>query len=154
MLYSERAVAALQVTAGLPEALCALRGVRETELGAVTDENIRMLATEIDRVCFGPLLALKKDQTWSFSTAMNSNLVKMEKAREEAKKTFELARQKAEKTMQSSSRKAWSVMDEIERSIGAMVETGSPGAPAQARDDADLPRLSKEGRDLQWALND
>mmetsp|Transcript_56437 Transcript_56437/g.132373 ORF Transcript_56437/g.132373 Transcript_56437/m.132373 type:complete len:189 (-) Transcript_56437:33-599(-) len=53
MMYDERAVAAFHTVAGFQECLATLRGARDTGLGSATDENIRMLATEIDRVCFG-----------------------------------------------------------------------------------------------------
>eukprot|EP00445_Apocalathium_hangoei_P004250 CAMPEP_0203856284 /NCGR_PEP_ID=MMETSP0359-20131031/10089_2 /ASSEMBLY_ACC=CAM_ASM_000338 /TAXON_ID=268821 /ORGANISM="Scrippsiella Hangoei, Strain SHTV-5" /LENGTH=585 /DNA_ID=CAMNT_0050772877 /DNA_START=86 /DNA_END=1839 /DNA_ORIENTATION=- len=52
MMYDDTAVAYFQACFGLSETLTALRGARGSPLGAAMDENIRMLATEIDKTCF------------------------------------------------------------------------------------------------------
>mmetsp|Transcript_69673 Transcript_69673/g.167239 ORF Transcript_69673/g.167239 Transcript_69673/m.167239 type:complete len:185 (-) Transcript_69673:29-583(-) len=52
MMYDDRAVAAFRMVNGFQDNLGVLRAARDTGLGTATDENIRMLATEIDRVCF------------------------------------------------------------------------------------------------------
>lgn len=52
MMYDEAAVAIFRASPGLPEALERLRGTKNTGLGAAVDDNIRMLATEVDRICF------------------------------------------------------------------------------------------------------
>jgi len=52
MMYDERTVAEFRSVPAFREALGALREARDTGLGDTTDENIRMLATEIDKICF------------------------------------------------------------------------------------------------------
>lgn len=84
MLYDERTIMAFKSEDGLREALGTLRSVRNTGLGDTVDENIRMLATEVDKVCFSaPQQAapqgdgkLRKNTSGSksFGHAMRSNL--------------------------------------------------------------------------------
>jgi len=82
MLYDERNIMAFKSEDGLREALGTLRAVRNTGLGDTVDENIRMLATEVDKICFSePLQAqgdgkLRKNTSASksFGLAMRNNL--------------------------------------------------------------------------------
>lgn len=52
MVYDELAIHFFRASPGLPEALAKLRGSKNTGLGAPIDENIRMLATEMDKTLF------------------------------------------------------------------------------------------------------
>ncbi|CAE7255800.1 unnamed protein product [Symbiodinium natans] len=52
MLYDERAVLCFREAPSLPAALATLRVLQDSGLSEYVDENIRMLATEIDKVCF------------------------------------------------------------------------------------------------------
>eukprot|EP00927_Polykrikos_kofoidii_P085817 TRINITY_DN9423_c1_g1_i2.p1 TRINITY_DN9423_c1_g1~~TRINITY_DN9423_c1_g1_i2.p1 ORF type:complete len:540 (-),score=136.34 TRINITY_DN9423_c1_g1_i2:134-1678(-) len=52
MMYDESARLTFRCVDGLHEGLVVLRGIRGTDLGSAMDENIRMLATEVDRAVF------------------------------------------------------------------------------------------------------
>lgn len=52
MLYDERAVLGFREMPGLQPALANLRAVKDSGLSEYVDENLRMLATEVDKVCF------------------------------------------------------------------------------------------------------
>eukprot|EP00930_Biecheleria_cincta_P049735 TRINITY_DN34934_c0_g1_i1.p1 TRINITY_DN34934_c0_g1~~TRINITY_DN34934_c0_g1_i1.p1 ORF type:complete len:449 (-),score=117.19 TRINITY_DN34934_c0_g1_i1:133-1479(-) len=163
MLYNAQVVDAFRNSDGLHSALETLRNTRGGELGAAMDENIRMLATEIDSRCFAEKLKTSTNGGWSsFTKAMSSDL---EKARLRAKKNLQAFSQKAEKTMEKAERAiergATMVMQEAEQ----MFSTPLPGpnadgnlAPTEHAKPA--PRkhkpktyVSSEDEQLQWALN-
>lgn len=52
MMYDEHAVAIFRCQANLQDALTNLRATKDTGLGSAVHDNIRMLATEIERTCF------------------------------------------------------------------------------------------------------
>ncbi|CAK9005030.1 unnamed protein product [Durusdinium trenchii] len=52
MLYDERAVLGFREVPGLQPALTTLRAVKDSGLSEYVDENLRMLATEVEKVCF------------------------------------------------------------------------------------------------------
>eukprot|EP00747_Dinoflagellata_sp_TGD_P033291 gnl/TRDRNA2_/TRDRNA2_136528_c0_seq1.p1 gnl/TRDRNA2_/TRDRNA2_136528_c0~~gnl/TRDRNA2_/TRDRNA2_136528_c0_seq1.p1 ORF type:complete len:539 (+),score=111.24 gnl/TRDRNA2_/TRDRNA2_136528_c0_seq1:92-1708(+) len=61
MMYDQFAVAVFIATDGLREALAVLRDTRNTELGDYVDENIRMLAAEIEKNCFSEDVAQRAE---------------------------------------------------------------------------------------------
>jgi len=52
LMYSAQAIKAFRRDSEFRESIRRLRATRGTDLGAVSDENMRMLATEIERACF------------------------------------------------------------------------------------------------------
>merc|ERR1719282_126932 len=119
MLYNAHAVSVLCSTDELQDVLATLRCSRNTELGDVTDANIRMLANEVDRVCFSNSCSeiRQQESLWTLSSSMNSNLGKLDKARQEAKKQLEIARQKAQKTFERTATSASNAMQKAEKAI-------------------------------------
>lgn len=146
MMYSTRAVEAFRNTPGLRDALQQLRSTRGSGYGVVTDENVRMLATEVERVCFGqagpstqgvpasadPLLQGLQQPT------SESNLDRLERARQKAQRSFSSFGKKAAKAMDTAANK---VMQDAERTWDQLVG-------------ADAPALHmRQDPHMQWALN-
>ncbi|CAK8997489.1 unnamed protein product [Durusdinium trenchii] len=154
MLYNPRAVQELALAEGLREALETLRQTRGGELGPAMDENVRMLATEVEARCFEK----PKDGWSSFTKAMSSDF---EKARRLAKKNSQHLWQKAEKHLEKAEKAfekgATKLMQEAENMLvgpgptdeGAeRAERAERLAPARRNG----PALTQEEEELQWAL--
>lgn len=74
LLYDDKAVACFRTFAGFQQALMALRVVQNTGLTAYVDENIRMLATEVEKVCFGGSAPPREGRLQGFGSAFRNNL--------------------------------------------------------------------------------
>eukprot|EP00438_Fugacium_kawagutii_P031994 Skav227523 [mRNA] locus=scaffold2269:148757:153595:- [translate_table: standard] len=152
MLYNPRAVQEFGSVDGLRDSLEVLRQVRGSELGPAMDENVRMLATEIEVKCFHEKLPPSNGTGWtSFTKAMSSDF---EKARQMAKKNLQHFSQKAEKHMEKAERVfekgATKFMQEAENMLvgpGSSAPRDSDGSRGQK------PLLTQdEEEELQWAL--
>lgn len=152
MTYNDRVVAALRREPGLREALGGLRLLRDSGLGGAVDENIRMLATEVERSCFvavsqansGPGLGQKgwrkqrdsalSQMSWtSLERKAATALQKADKWADKTAKNLETATMKAGNAID---RMANTVMQEAERTwttmAGEQGETSSSPASHQA----------------------
>eukprot|EP00930_Biecheleria_cincta_P058335 TRINITY_DN44176_c0_g1_i1.p1 TRINITY_DN44176_c0_g1~~TRINITY_DN44176_c0_g1_i1.p1 ORF type:complete len:490 (-),score=83.25 TRINITY_DN44176_c0_g1_i1:55-1524(-) len=74
LMYDDRAVACFRSFTGFQQALVALRAVQNTGLSAYVDENIRMLASEVDKVCFGGSAPPREGRLQGFGSAFRNNL--------------------------------------------------------------------------------
>lgn len=152
MMYNPGVVEAFRATKGASEVLSVLRTTRSDELGPATAENVRMLATEVDRVCFGAGAPLKPHGFRAFGKAMSMNL---DKARHKAEKTLEAAWCNMEKTLEKAERAANNLMLEAERQIvGTFDAPLSPQGTQSAKERRAVEdcTLSQEEKELQWAL--
>eukprot|EP00929_Paragymnodinium_shiwhaense_P023194 TRINITY_DN14590_c0_g1_i1.p1 TRINITY_DN14590_c0_g1~~TRINITY_DN14590_c0_g1_i1.p1 ORF type:complete len:572 (+),score=161.93 TRINITY_DN14590_c0_g1_i1:71-1786(+) len=146
MTYNPRVVRALRQEIGLLTALTSLQNVRDSGLGAPMDENIRMLATEIARVCVEARSAAHEDprrRKHNADAASSSRGVGiswdriekfamrgMDKADRFGEKTA-VAWQKAGKTLDNMAAK---VMQEAERQWSSMAGAdGQPPVEGRAR---------------------
>lgn len=86
MMYNQDAVEAFRATDGTREAIESLRGIKETDLGPITEDLVRTLANECGRSCFTCSSAARARPgtvagdlwtPWSTSIAMRDNLQKM-----------------------------------------------------------------------------
>jgi len=171
LMYSTHAVEAFRKVHGLQEALQGLRGVHDTELGEVTDQNVRMLATEIDRVCFGQSSSCVTTIPTSTSSnellgwqggSLESNLERLAHARQKARDAFAIAGRKAEQTMlkaeRAVDRTAKLVFQEAERTWEGLVGDDSSSVPRKKDKGKESlqqrrKRVAMEDHQLQWALN-
>eukprot|EP00929_Paragymnodinium_shiwhaense_P010530 TRINITY_DN115268_c0_g1_i1.p1 TRINITY_DN115268_c0_g1~~TRINITY_DN115268_c0_g1_i1.p1 ORF type:complete len:175 (+),score=34.73 TRINITY_DN115268_c0_g1_i1:67-591(+) len=77
MMYCDFARSTFRSAEGLREALAKLRTLRDSELGAATDENIRMLATEVEKSCFeglAPTQDGRRARISQFANSLRGNL--------------------------------------------------------------------------------
>eukprot|EP00434_Breviolum_minutum_P019154 symbB.v1.2.016882.t2/scaffold1299.1/size126157/4 len=76
MLYDERAVLGFREMPGLQPALATLRSVKDSGLSEYVDENLRMLATEVDKVCFSESGGARShgSRLRNFGSAVQKNL--------------------------------------------------------------------------------
>jgi len=74
MMYDELARSTFRTVDGLQEVLGVLRSVRNSGLGSAMDDNIRMLATEIEKNCFSEGGAPQRSGLRGFGSALMGNL--------------------------------------------------------------------------------
>jgi len=167
LMYSPDAVKAFCRVSALRDSLKILRSIRGTQLGEVSDENMRMLANEVERVCVGAqqlatssgsMSSVSRSSSTEFS--MESNLARLEGARLRAQRVFAVASQKASTTRQSAERAlertATVVLQEAERTWDGFVgnDIGSH-APQQKKARQSTPlqiQGESEDQQLQWAI--
>jgi len=162
MMYNPQAVSAFRAVKGLADALAVLREVRGAEPGDVTAENVRMLANEIERVCFASAVSSK---TMTPPRTGGTQLERLEKARQRAQEIFELSQQKAMKFMKRAERAVEKnvnmMLQEAEQTFGGVsVDTVGPDVRTQRERQVQLQRqqleqwdiMALEERQLQWAL--
>eukprot|EP00927_Polykrikos_kofoidii_P038999 TRINITY_DN33444_c0_g1_i1.p1 TRINITY_DN33444_c0_g1~~TRINITY_DN33444_c0_g1_i1.p1 ORF type:complete len:677 (+),score=119.03 TRINITY_DN33444_c0_g1_i1:91-2031(+) len=133
LMYSKEATHAFRREPGLSEALGVLREVRDSSLGAPFDENIRMLATEVDRACFDHLPERRRSSVSSggvfggFGKTGFNFQATADKITEKTSTALQKAGKKAGKTFD---RVASSVRQEAERTWTSMATTGVGEASA------------------------
>jgi len=116
--YNARAVAACREAAGLQSVLVSLRDVNNKEPGDLTAENVRMLANELDRVCFmGPVTGAGVAGPSSPNRTANAHLERLEKARQKAQEMFGLSQQKAKPALEKTAKAMSSAIKKAERTF-------------------------------------
>lgn len=153
MMYNGMAVDAFRAEKNLRSALISLRQVRDSGFGYVVDENIRMLATEVERVVFAEgamppgrseLISRSEDSrvgtlgnlSWErFERAAGSAMSRADRILEKTAKNVESATQKAGKAFE---RMASSVGQEADRAWTSMAtvtddQVGQDGYPQERR---------------------
>jgi len=112
--YNAKVVAACREAVGLQSVLASLRDVNNKEPGDLTAENVRMLANELDRVCFvGPVTGKPS----SPNRAANAHLERLEKARQKAQEMLEISQQKAARTLEKTATSMSSAIRKAERTL-------------------------------------
>jgi len=140
MMYNDQAVYAFQAEPGLYEALQRLRCVRDSGLGLAVDENVRMLATEVSKICFadeqnGGITNKRKSTggigssqlSWDrFGQSAMNAMSKADRFMDKATKNTGSAMSKAGKTLE---RVSTSMMQEAEKTWVSLAAGDSPPVP-------------------------
>jgi len=137
MLYSSQVIAAFREVNGLRESLVSLRQLHDSGADPVADENIRMLANEVERNCFAGVNGEKKKQRpkrphFSFSGAA----AKLDRA---ASRAFQHTERTLERTASSVSSAMEKAEKKLERAASQMFEEAErafgipPSSPPASR---------------------